>query len=87
MEGFLICTSGKMAVQHLSRDSGGQLSQFSFQMHLQCLKISEGRQPASYEVAISLIVRINFPLCTSDNKTALAAAASELLCSDFSLLL
>ena len=82
-----------MAVQHLSRDSGGQVSQFSFQMHLQCFKISEGRRPASYEVAflyfrpVSLIVRINFPLCNSDNKTALAAAMSELFCSDFSLFL
>lgn len=77
-------------MQHLSRDSGGQASRFSFQMRLRCFKISEGRRPASYEVAflyfcpISLLVRvINFPVHNSANKTAL----SELLCSDFSLLL
>lgn len=62
-------------------------------MHLQCFRNLEGRQPASNEVAflyfrpISLIMRINFPLCKSDNKPALAAATSELLCSDFRLLL
>lgn len=68
------------------------MSQFSFQMHLQCFKNLEGRQPASNGVAflyfrpISLM-RINFPFCKSDNKPALAAATSELPCSDFSLLL